>query len=260
MAAHVEHEFTGWFVVEEEHLRKLDQIIRQKCPESGKYRISVKRTDSAAYTTQDIEELCAEENGPSATISSVTYLVDSDVLTVKLSLVKGKRSFLEVIGADRGEVFLIAGDLRSYIDAEVMKWRLVGRKGMEFLNPALMFLMLGITFGASFLGHAPTGELEKALASRDVLEKLDFLIGQRPEARLSYTVWWIAIPMVLIAGLLFNLPSMLLHYLFPLDDFFIGKKKTMLQKKAALRQNLFWIVIVTTAISVGVAWIFQQRS
>lgn len=261
MAAHVEHEFTGKFVLEEEHLRKLDQMIRQKCPAEGKYNISVKRTDSAAYTTHNIDDLCAEENGPSATISAIAFLVDSDELTVKLVFVKDKETNLEVIGEERGEVFLIAGDLRSYIDAEVMRWRGLFRGGLlKLLVPVIMFMMLGAAFGFTFFNQASSAQIDEALASRDLLTKMDFLIAQRPEVRLASFSWAIAIPFVLMGLLTFDLHLKVVKYLFPLDDFFIGKKKNLLQKKAALRQNLFWVVIVTTVISVAVAWAFQQRS
>jgi len=261
MAAHVEHEFRGKFVLEEEHLRKLDQMIGQKCPAGGRYRLAIKRSDSAAYTTDQIDEVCAEENGASAAISSISYLVESEWLSIKLEFVRGKKANLEVVGDDRGEVFLIAGDLRSYIDAEIMKWRAISRKGvLSYVVPALMFIALGVVFGFTFFNQASSAEISAALASRDLHAKLDFLISQRPETRITAFSWVMGVPFVVMGITIFDLHTRLINFLYPLDDFFIGKKKALLQKKATLRQNIFWIVIVTTLISVAVAKLFQQKA
>ncbi|MBB5530870.1 hypothetical protein GGD72_001648 [Stenotrophomonas maltophilia] len=261
MAAHVEHEFKGKFALEEEHLRKLDQMIRQKCPPEGKYKIAVKRTDSAAYTTELVDELCAEDNGPSATISSVSYLVESDKLTIKLEFVKEKKANLELVGEDRGEVFLIAGDLRSYIDAEVMRWRAISRKGfVAYVIPVSMLIMLFVASGFTLFNQASAEDISAALASRDLHAKLDFLIAQRPETRVGSFSWVMLIPLIIMGVAILNLHERVINFLYPYDDFFIGKKKNLLQKKAALRQNIFWIVFVTTGISVLVTWAFQRNS
>lgn len=76
MGAHVSHEFKGKFVLGEEELRKIHEVIRKRLPDGIELRVDVRRSDSFAYSTEQIGDVCGEENGPSATVLAVTYQVE----------------------------------------------------------------------------------------------------------------------------------------------------------------------------------------
>lgn len=261
MAAHVEHEFKGWFVLEEEHLRKIDDLLRKKCPEGGKYKISVKRSDSVAYDTADINELCLEDNSPSSEITSVSYAIEGESLDVRLAFAANKVAKVEIVGDDRSLVFLVYSDLKAYIEKEVMAFNFLSRRSpSRFVSILMMLAMMSVAIGTFILDRPNIDEVQRVLAIEDIQQKLNFLIAGKASSSHAYSPWLMGAFLVFFAAVVFELPRRIVLFLFPCDDFFIGKKKDRLGKKAGLRSNLIWIGVVGTAISIAVGWAFSSRA
>jgi len=260
MGAHVKHEFAGRFVLFEEHIRKINEIVKGRVPVSYERTIFVRRRDSFAYSTTDVDQVCAEENGPSAEITGIDFASTGDELDFRLVFDAKEGAALRIQGDDRDAVFLLSNDIKAYVEHEVMTFRWLPSGGaLRVLPLVLMTGVAATTFGyfalsLSSKSHAVTDILN----SKDVNEKLNFLISSRMERVDEVFAWPFAGFFVFLVVLMSGVPSRLFGYLYPGSDFFIGKKSAKFAARADLRSKILWGVVIAGALGAITTWLFDR--
>ncbi len=253
MSAYVRHEFRRGFMLGEEHLRKLNEIVSARV--SGidpaiDLKFEVRRADSFQYKTKDVDRVAREENVANERVLAVALRAErNDEFYFNLEFDHQDGVSLLIVGEDRDAVFLLFSDVRSYIDAEVAKRLLVDKRGIQFggaIGSMLLFFVVLIAASASFT----PASMEAALATNDVNEKLNFLINtksvQRSGAFFGILFAGAALPMIFLTPL----PLRILSMVYPTNCFLLGKQRTNLENRSKLVGNIFWIVVVGGLISL----------
>jgi hypothetical protein len=265
MAAHVSHKFDKGFLIREEHLRRIHEIISKRAELNGDSRaleINVKRADAFSYSTENVDEIVAEDNSDADKIVSITYEINDyeDDFMVWLDFNKDDGVNLRLNGKDRDQVFLLFSDVKSYIEAEVAKaWKL----HRDWVRLAVVMTMMLVLLSAFTYLISPDGkinDLSRAIASTDVQVKLNALLAER--VRLSnVSAKALGVLFALAAISIFVVPTWFIwtaSYLFPSNEFIIGRQLAKYGRRLSLRSNLFWGVVVAAAVGVATTYLFQR--
>ncbi|HCB2264951.1 hypothetical protein, partial [Citrobacter freundii] len=121
MAANVEFDFPNYFEVDEEKLRRIHSILKNRLPEEHKDSINfiIKRSDNFIYQTESINDIIKEPNDSTSKIDSVKIYHESEDLNVGISLSNKNGASINVLGENRDDVFLLSSELKEYISKEV---------------------------------------------------------------------------------------------------------------------------------------------
>jgi hypothetical protein len=265
MAAYVQHEFRRGFVLREENLRRINEIIRKRAnfdSESRKLEIHVKRVDAFSYKASTIDEVLSEENSDADMIKSITFeCVDKESdYFINLDFDASDGVYLRLVGPDRDEVFLLFSDLKAYVEAEVAKaWKY----DIPTIKAAIVVLSMFMLFGGvmyTIAASVDSDALKKAILSNDVNEKLNYVLTQRQRTpyegfvlmgglSVSAIMSAFVVPRTLVKGI---------RYLFPSNEFLIGKQIQRYAKRMTLRQNLFWGVVVAAAVGIATGYLLER--
>ncbi|WP_407200207.1 hypothetical protein [Citrobacter freundii] len=143
MAANVEFDFPNYFEVDEEKLRRIHSILKNRLPEEHKDSINfiIKRSDNFIYQTESINDIIKEPNDSTSKIDSVKIYHESEDLNVGISLSNKNGASINVLGENRDDVFLLSSELKEYISKEV-----ANIKGMKWLQAKNILFIMVIIF------------------------------------------------------------------------------------------------------------------
>jgi hypothetical protein len=261
MGAYVEHGFERGFILDEERLRKIHDLIENrisKYPTPLSLRYIVFRGDSFSYQTSSVDDVVNEDNEDWRAITMLElFASEEEGFTFRLTFSK-RGVFVRITGDDRDDVFLLFSDLREYIRNEVLSgWR-IDRLTARLLG--LIFTIL-VLLGALYFYTRVTYDphlFSEALSTNDLAKKLNFLIQ---ESARSYTGGRsiLVLTGVLLVALLGGegLPTVW-NAAFPTNLFLFGKRKVTFDKRRRLLANIFWVVIVGLIVS-ALAGLFVWR-
>jgi hypothetical protein len=251
MAAFVEHRFTKGFLLDEERLRKLREIIEKRSsPALVSYRVF--RGDSYSYVTQVIDDVAKEDNEDWKRITRLELLVtNGERLTFQL-IFTSKGCELRITGSERDEVFLLFTDLRDYIQHEVSNVR----KGPSnqtvrtISNICMMIFMMVAFWRIAVHGKHDPAAIKQVVSVSDLRTKLDFLIqdlekrDEPPGMLLSLIAGFSVI--VFLGDGIAQLPA----YLNPANEFLFGKRKQSFEKRQRLVARVVWGIGVGLIVSI----------
>jgi hypothetical protein len=176
MAAFVEHSFPHGFLLDEERLRKLKDLIENrlaKMPTHPQLVYKVYRGDSYSYTTTSVEDVAKEDNEDWRRITRLELSVDSKNDLVFLLSFSAKGCDLRITGADRDNVFLVFSDVRDYVHNEVAVVRGLTRTSVRTVGSVLLtaFMMAFLfsmlyNLGSSHLGDPQVKRFWQVLISQ----------------------------------------------------------------------------------------------
>lgn len=261
MIASVRHNFSGVFVLDEGQLRRINEIILRRLPDGASegYEIQVTRADSFSFVTKSIDEVCAEENGPSIEVNRIRFMTADDSFSLNLDISKEHGVDLDIQGAERDPVFLIYSELKAYIDQGVMSRRWLGDNPYQWRIVGLLLVLLlaiVVMLLTATLSRDPQGAQE-ALRSTDALTKLNFIISRGQNS--TSTATWVFGGIVLLMGAtMLDLHGRLLNYFFPSNVFMLGRMVRWYESRMKLRSQLFWSVIVATILGVAISAYFAR--
>ena len=253
MGAFVEHDFERGFILDEERMRKIHNLIESRIskyptPLSLRYRVS--RGDSLSYETASVQDVVNEDNDDWRAITRLElFAKQEDVLTFRLTFAK-ERVFVYIIGNDRDAVFLLFSDLREYIRNEVLAGRKFDRQTARLVSFGIIPLaMFSLLFAIARSWKVDPQLTSKVLATNDLVEKLNFLIQDRIREPASFHAlpWLLAVMVVGFAG--GDVLVLLWNSAFPTNLFLFGKRKATFDKRRRLLGNIFWVVIVGLIVS-----------
>lgn len=253
MGAYVEHDFERGFMLDEERLRKIHDLIERrisKYPTPLSLRYKVFRGDSLSYETGSVQDVANEDNEDWRAITRLElFATEKDIFDFKLSFSK-KGVIVEIRGNDRDAVFLLFSDLREYIRNEILAGRLLARDTARTVSLSLsLLMMMGLLYYVTRTMRCDPHLVSKALSSNDLAEKLNLLIQESTAATPgSRAIIWFAV-LMLVPLLGSGAVQAAWNAAFPANVFLFGKRKAAFEKRRRLLSNVFWVIIVGLIVS-----------
>jgi hypothetical protein len=272
LGAFVDNEFTKGYILDEERLRKINEIlitrgsqIHNECQPMYK----IYKADSFSYTTENLEKILQENNADWEKIERITIFMkyNDDFL---LNLDFGDENIkLHIEGKERDIVFLIFSEIKQYIGNEVAVIKPLITKKMKPFIPLffsliiVIFLMFSMFNNDTFTTKTSISK-DNALGSQDINLKINYLIETQTDPSSAKSLPYLLIGMLFamfipVIGVDFLLKP--IRYLFPNHIFLIGKEIEKHKKRISLRQNLLWVVIIGTLVGIGAGlfvWFFTK--
>lgn len=260
MGAYVDHDFEKGFLLDEERLRKIHEIIDVRIanfasPLVARYKVF--RDDSFSYDTEDVGIVASEDNDDWRAITKLEIIAEhEDVFDFRLSF-SSKGVVAEISGDDRDAVFLLFSDLRSYLNEQVLSVRMLSRDTVRLIGSISMAVLM---FGLLFFMMANSAfenaeQVDQILSSNNVNEKLNLLIESQRRLSSFGDRWWLLalFPIVMVISL--GGGEKIWRFFFPSNLFLFGQKKKAFDRKRAILSKVFWVVGVGLLVSAAASLI-----
>jgi hypothetical protein len=259
MGAFVDHKFSKGFLLDEERLRKLNNILVTRCqqlPDKCNPEYQVYRADTFTYTTDTIEQVLNEGNAEWQRMLRLIVSIDAgDILSLKLDFGEAETS-LRIEGEDRDQVFLLFSELRQFLSNEVNILRSQPKEAVQTVVFGLM-LTLVVVFAASlvfkYAAQTTMVSSETALASQDLAVKLDYLIEIDIARSEPPAVLWVLVAIMSIMTVALPLRGTLAKLIgrfYPRSVFLLGKEIERHEKRQSLRHNILWGIVISSVIGI----------
>jgi len=271
MGAHVSFESSHGFIMDEERLRNIHNIIFNRLGKEGncifKPKYTIYRSDNFVYNTNDIEDILKEENSELKKIIRLKITPEQNIQTFDFalefrtktgfSIVGEPNTTLNVEGEDRDLVYLFFSELKKYLTIEVNTKRIISVNTLSFIRYFPMLLLMILPSISVIFNNAKNDlGLKNALNSQDIPIKLNYLINQTKgfDAFSSYNIYFLIIPFLIILSFSdhfeISMNKILSQYLFPSNLFLFGKECSRYNKILDLRSKIIWGIMVALIISI----------
>ncbi len=259
MGAFVNHEFEKGFFLDEEHLRKINDILVTRIQQDNlncKPLYIVYRADTFTYTTEDVQQILSETNAEYQKITRILVRLNDKEFSLNLDFDSLQNTKLHIEGDERDKVFLLFSELRQYLanEVNVLKKNFLDRRYTKFFSLILFSIYMVWAFSNIF--NSNTNESANAvLASDEIKVKLNFLIERYTTNTFSkYNPTFYGLILVMLITMfdeyILKMLFVPINYLFPSYLFLFGKEIDRHAKRTTLRQNLLWGVIISSVISL----------
>lgn len=256
-------EFPKKFDLDEEKLRRIVEILKERIPEEDHQKIifQVNRRDSLIYKTENISTVLDEDNDSTKIINTIVIVYDQDNLKALIAFDADKGCNISIEGEDRDLVFLLASSLKEYIGKEVTIYfklpfsvKVVPAFIMLALGIYWMYLMYSSLLIETHLSY------QEVVKSQNINDKLNYLIlkGNSINPPIKELFYGMAITLIVLILTLLPL-SKLLGYFCPRNNFLIGKQITVVARKKDINSKIFWCVIVAVIIGVAISYLFSKK-
>ncbi|MBC7860521.1 MAG: hypothetical protein H7Z39_17465 [Burkholderiaceae bacterium] len=256
MNAHIENNFKRGFILTEETLIKLDDIIRKRLtsvnPEAV-LQFKVFRSDGMLVEFDNPGAVAAEENSSRNAIKRVEILSAETAYKLSLKFDPKDNTDLAIEANDRDLAYLLASDIKEYVNSEVLKFRSFSFDSATSSKHIFPFLMLPLMFfSLSSIKESPKAEAVAAvLANNDVQAKLNLLIESQSRSSQDPTMfkWYIGAMIALFAVFLFL--GSLLDKAYPRNIFYWGKLAQAHDRLVSLREKIVWGIVIAFVIGIA---------
>ncbi|WP_343740441.1 hypothetical protein [Delftia tsuruhatensis] len=254
MNAHIETNFKRGFFLTEEALIKLDDIIRKRLVTAhplAKLQFKVFRIDGVLVEFDNPSAVAAEENSNRNAITRVEILTAGAGYKLSLKFDPKDNTDLAIESNDRDLAYLLASDIKDYINSEVLKFRSFSFDSVMNSRNIFPFAMLPLLFiTISGIKESPKAEtIAELIASSDVNAKLNLLIDLRITQDTGLVKWYI-FAMIAVFVVLFFLGS-LLDKMFPRNVFYWGKLAQTYDRRVNLREKIVWGIVIAFVIGIA---------
>lgn len=254
MNAHLETSLKRGFLLTEESLIKLNDIVRKRlgaADPTAKLLFKVFRADGMLVEFESASSVAAEENSSRNAIKRVEILSSTDAYKLSLKFDVKENTSLEIEANDRDLAYLLASDIKDYVHSEVLKFRsftfdtaLSSRNVFPFVMLPLMFISL------SSIKDSPAPDLVASIiATSDVQAKLNFLIEARTSQDAGVFKWYLAGIFALLISLFFV--GSLLDRAYPRNIFYWGKQASTYDRLLRLREKVVWGIVIAFVIGIA---------
>jgi len=254
MNAHLETNFKRGFLLTEEALIKLDDIIRKRlvaADSSATLQFKVFRADGMLVEFDNPSAVAAEENSSRNAIKRVEILSAGTAYKLSLKFDPKDSTDLAIEANDRDLAYLLASDIKDYVNSEVLRFRSFSFDSAMSSKNVFPFLMLPfLFFSISGIKESPKAEtVTKVLASSDVQAKLNFLIESRIGQDPGPFKWYL-VAMIAVLVVLFFLGA-LLDKAYPRNIFYWGKFAQAYDRLLRLREKVVWGIVIAFVIGIA---------
>lgn len=254
MNAHLETTFKRGFLLTEEALIKLDDIIRKRLQTNdpaAKIQFKVFRADGMLVEFDSPTAVAAEENSSRNAIKRVEILSSEQSYKISLKFDPKDNTDLAIEANDRDLAYLLSSDIKDYLHSEVLKFRSFSFDSALSSKTIFPLLMLPLSLIALYsVKENPRPEVvSEMLKSSDVQTKLNFLI----ETRVTQDVGPMKYYFVGLIGtliVLFFLGS-ILDKTYPRNIFYWGKAAQAYDKLLGVRERVVWGIVIAFVIGIA---------
>ncbi|MBI5352589.1 MAG: hypothetical protein HZB50_08140 [Chloroflexi bacterium] len=270
MGAFVNHEFEKGFFLDEEHLRKINDILVTRTQQDNlncKPLYKVYRADTFTYTTEDVQQILSETNAEWQKITRIVVSLNDKEFSLILDFNPLQTTKLHIEGDERDKVFLLFSELRQYLSNEVniLKKNILDKKNTKIFSLILFSVYMIWAFSNLFEGST-NESVNAVLASNEANMKLNFLIERYTTNSFSkYNPTFYGLILVMLITMfdeyILKMLFVPINYLFPSYLFLFGKEIDRHVKRMTLKQNLLWGVIISSIISLVtgfVVWVVTK--
>lgn len=254
MNARIEKEFKKGFLLKEEHIRKLKDIISKRLQEkkvTEDIGFEILRVDNLVYKTKEIDDVLREENSKRNLISEMKLYFANEDHNVNIIIKKNGGISLLIESEDRDFSYLIYSDIKDYIETEILIFRAFSFSESLFEKIALPIALLVVMVFSLSLGQnsIDKSQIERALQNNDINAKLNTLIVISSD-RLDTSKMWksMIFSFVAVIGVLALLP--LLDKAYPRNIFYIGKEIEIYDKHCDIRSKVIWGIVIALIIGI----------
>lgn len=266
IGAHVKHNFEKGFLLDEEKLRKIHDIISKRIVDNN-IEYSVYQVDSYSFKSKKIEDVINYENSKLSKISRLEIGLEKKFTDLDLSLYfDGSEELgarLHIEGKNRDNVFLLSSELKEYISNEVCTQRIT----KNILSKLSFYFAIGfgiLFFVLIFLGNRNTNAsisrdiIDTVLKSNDTNEKINLLIQKNFEDNLktkntnSNTIYvgWLSWLLYMVFLVYYDKLGKAMSYFFPANLFLFGKEIERYNKLLDTRSKIVWSIGIALFISI----------
>jgi hypothetical protein len=255
MNAHLETTFKKGFLLSEESLIKLDDIVRKRLvaiDPAATVQFKVFRVDGMLVTFDTPAAVAAEENSTRNAIKRVELLSAGKGYKLSLQFDPKENTDLEIEADDRDFAYLLFSDVKEYLQSEVLKFRTFSFDEALSSKNTVPFLMLPF-FGVAVYGmkEAPAREAVAAtLKSTDVQQKLNFLIENRVASESIGPMKYYLIGMVVVMAVILFIGGVL-DRVCPRNLFYWGKGARAYDRLLQVREKVMWGVVIAFVIGIA---------
>ncbi|QLJ15460.1 hypothetical protein H0H12_05795 [Pseudomonas putida] len=263
MSAKVSTRFEKRFELNEENIRRIHDDIRKRIPPEHRNDIifEVFREDSLVFRTAEADRLLSENNDSTQKIKELKIEYKDDSLNITLEFDAEKGARLTIDGEDRDKVFLIASDLREYIQKEVCHIRNNIFSKKYLLLGSAVFLAVFLLAIRWLSQQGFDANIDQILASTDSNVKLNHLINLLTAKQATDDrAMTVALFPVFFMLIIFIPGEKIYNYFFPGNIFLIGKQISVITNRRGSIRNLFWGGIVALLIAFGSGYYFLWLS
>ncbi|MBU2560306.1 hypothetical protein KKA03_05375 [archaeon] len=256
MGAFVKHKFKKGFCLDEERIRKINDIIIKRIKEIDdtlKPIYNIHRGDGFSYNTSDIQDIINEENLESSLVTriDVSFKKNKEI-EFQLDFTKNE-NYIFIEGEDRDFVHLLFSDLKNYLSIEVNTIRKFSNKTRSlFMLTPFFFMIYTLYLFSREKQDLP--QIQGVLDSQDINIKLNYLIQtQSNESINSFYGAFIAF-FIISFLIIFGEEKFIefYRYLYPCNIFLFGKEIEKYKNIEKLRDKLvFGIVTLLIGIIAG---------
>jgi hypothetical protein len=269
MSAYIDFKFHKGFLLNEENLRKITDIISKRLPNLESYTIkySVYRNDSFCFDTHNISDILNEGNSREQKINTLMIMAyeknntDEKIeLDLRVIFDSAESVRFKIIGENRDFVFLLGSDIKEYIGNNIAvclrysdeKARNFGRAMPFFLTMALFIIGMNKFISVvNVANREKLSEVDLIIKSNDISEKLNYILkGNTALLKLDYSF---VIPLLigffilLFAALYIN---KILSIFIITNVFIIGKEKEIYDRRVKRRANIIWVGLIGLILSI----------
>ena len=262
MKAYAKKTFTGAFLLDEEKVTKLHDIVEKRRVERHPdcaILLKIYRADNFVFETATCAELAKEENGPTNAIRRIEILINGDGMRFALVFDQAAGIQLDIEGSNRDFVFLLYSDLKSYVESEVIRARRIAFQKETYEIFGYIIIALGfLYFGLTYVLPSQVKPADALLNSNDVHEKLNYLMMRTSKTAFDFRILLAS----MVLGMLFSyIPTHILSRFPQQNVFYFGKGVAAYDRYVAVRSKLLWGVAIAFAVSFAasiVAWLMTR--
>jgi hypothetical protein len=235
-AAKIEKEYSWVIVFDEQEIRRLyDEILKiltENNPLKPNLSIEIGYYDKSSFKTNSLDDLLSDENTSGKEIEFVSILGKSDDGKSIKIVFGGKNNItqLQIEGPDHQWLYVT----KSTLEDRLKNFRKsVPRTGTLIFYLSIAILLLDIIIVPKM---------------QNILPPITY-----PSADATNNPGWGLLIVILADLILFIVLSILIGYIFPNVSFLIGRGVARFENRIKLRSNLFWVVLVTSVLSIMLA-------
>jgi len=255
MKAYLKKSFKKGFLLSEENIIKLEDIILKRISEKKpdkKLTFKVFREDALVYETAAGKKILEEENSKRNLISKIQISYQDEIVKFVLAFDKKENTSLEIEADEKDIAYLLFSDIKDYLNTEVLKFRSFEFSELKYeriLLPFLMVLFVILTMVVFQTPKLPKQELNNLLNSDSLNLKLNYLIEYNEKRTdIKNPLYTLGSFFILFIGFLFFMAT--LDKIFPRNIFYVGKEIQRYSKLCSRRSKFTSGILIALIISI----------
>jgi hypothetical protein len=267
MKAYLKHHFSKGFLLSEENVIKLNDIISKRIQEKNYEEdllYKVYRSDALVYESKDHEKILREENSRRNQIIKLEVRFQNKDFKFELAFDKNQKANLEIESSDKDFAYLLFSDIKEYLNTEVLRFRSYDFTSSRIERYMLLFIPIIMAFSLLVSVDQPRlsdADFNELLNSDSVTAKLNQIL-QEHRSRSMFARDWIWFVIVLVVGIGATFITNLLDKMYPMNIFYFGKELARFDRLRSLRAKILWgivIAFIVSALSGLLVWQFTKH-